>query len=147
MMLKGIAEFIGPDLLWVLASMGHADGLLICDRNFSADRVSRRTVSGKLIVLSGIDAPTVIAGILRLFPLDAFVERPLLHMGPTEDVETPLPVHREVELVCQSAEGRPIKSLAIERFAFYPHAESCFAVVQTAESRPYANFILRKGVV
>ena len=147
MMLKGVAEFIGPDLLWALASMGHADTLLVCDRNFSADRVSRRTVSGKLLVLSGIDAPTAIAGILRLLPLDAFVERPLIHMGPTEDVETLLPVHREVELVCQRAEARRIESLAIERFAFYPHAESCFAVVQTADSRPYANFILRKGVV
>jgi L-fucose mutarotase len=147
MMLKGIPDFIGPDLLWVLGSMGHGDRLLICDRNFSADRVSRKTVSGKLLLLAGIDAPTAIAGILTLFPLDGFIDEPLIHMGPSEDVETLLPVHSEVERICATSEGRPLKSHAVERFAFYPHAESCFAAVQVNESRPYANFVLQKGVV
>ena len=35
----------------------------------------------------------------------------------------------------------------IERFAFYTEARGCFAVVQTAERRPYGNVILTKGVV
>ena len=147
MMLKGIPDFIGPDLLWVLASMGHGDRLLICDRNFAADRVSRKTVSGKLLVLAGIDAPTAIAGILTLFPLDSFIDDPLVHMGPSDDVETLLPVHSEVERICRTSEGRKVNSRAVERFAFYPCAEACFAAVQINESRPYANFILHKGVV
>ena len=35
----------------------------------------------------------------------------------------------------------------LERFEFYVAARSSFAVVQTSERRPYANFLLRKGVV
>jgi len=147
MMLKGVAEFLPPDLLWILASMGHADRLLICDRNFSADRVSQRTTTGKLVTLSGVDAPTAVSGILGLMPLDGFVDHPLIHMAPSEDVETLLPVHRDVERVCREIEGRPLSSRPIERFAFYPHAESCYAVVQTGERRPYANFIVQKGVI
>ena len=147
MMLKGVPEFIDADLLWILASMGHGDGLLIADRNFSADRVSRKTVSGKLKVLNGVNATEGMAGILKLFPLDSFVSDPLWRMGPTEAPDVPLPIHDEVLAICRQSEGREIASRAIERFAFYPCAEACFAVVQTAEARPYANFILKKGVV
>jgi hypothetical protein len=47
-MLKGIPSFLNADLLWALAAMGHGDELAIVDRNFSADRVARKTSSGKL---------------------------------------------------------------------------------------------------
>jgi L-fucose mutarotase len=147
MMLKKIPAFMDAELLWVLASMGHGDELAIVDRNFSAPRVASKTTTRKLIVLAGIDAPTAIGGILELFPLDAFVEQPLSHMGLTENTDKLLDVHEDVQAVCSAAEGRIIVSKPIERFAYYPIAEACFAVIQTAETRPYANFILKKGVV
>ena len=147
MMLKNVPAFIDAELLWILASMGHGDELAIVDRNFSARRVADKTSSGRLIVLPGIDAPTAVEGILKLFPLDDFVDAPLSHMGPVEDHAKLLDVHSEVIDVCSRIEGRPISSIAIERFAYYPIAEAAFAVVQTAETRPYANFILKKGVV
>lgn len=148
MMLKNVPAFIDADLLWVLASMGHGDEIAIVDRNFSAHRVAQKTTTGKLIVLPGIDAPTAIAGILTLFPLDSFVKAPLSHMSAAsgEDDQI-LGVHTDVIRVCSDAEGRTITSTAIERFAYYPIAEACFAVIQTAETRPYANFILKKGVI
>lgn len=127
--------------------MGHGDELAIVDRNFSGDRVARKTTTGKLVVLAGIDAPAAIGGILELLPLDTFVTSPLWHMGPVEDTQRQLEVHTAVEAVCSQIEGRTIVSTPIERFAYYPRAEACAAVVQTAEVRPYANFILKKGVV
>lgn len=148
MMLKNVPYFIDAELLWVLASMGHGDELAVVDRNFSAHRVVPHTTSGKLILLSGIDAPTAIAGILSLMPLDKFVDSPLSHMSnPDGEYGRVLEVHIEVIDVCSRVEGRPITSTAIERFAYYPIAEAAFAVLQTAEKRPYANFILKKGVL
>jgi L-fucose mutarotase len=147
MMLKKIPAFMDAELLWVLASMGHGDEIAIVDRNFSAPRVASKTTTGKLIVLAGIDAPTAIAGILELMPLDHFVEQPLSHMGPVEDMNKMLEVHAAVQAVCSASEGRAIISKPVERFAYYPIAEACFAIIQTAETRPYANFILKKGVV
>ncbi|WP_246731794.1 RbsD/FucU family protein [Methylocapsa sp. S129] len=147
MMLKRIPAFIDPELLWTLASMGHADEIAVVDRNFSARRVAESTTTKKLIVLQGIDAPTAIAGMLELFPLDDFVDMPLSHMGPVEDHTRLLDVHREVIAACSRAEGRPIRSNAVERAAFYPIAKASFAIIQTAETRPYANFILKKGAI
>jgi L-fucose mutarotase len=146
-MLKGIPPFLTADLLWILAAMGHGDELAVVDRNFSADRVARKTASGRLIVLPGIDAPTAIGGILQVLPLDTFVDQPVSHMGPADRSDRLLEVHGDVQTMCAKAEGRTIISKPIERFAYYPLAEACFAVVQTAEARPYANFILKKGVI
>jgi L-fucose mutarotase len=36
---------------------------------------------------------------------------------------------------------------AMERFAFYERARAAFAIVQTGELQPWANFILKKGVI
>jgi L-fucose mutarotase len=147
MMLKGIPHFIDADLLWVLASMGHGDELAIVDRNFSAPRVAQDTTSRRLIILNGMNATDAIEGILKLFPLDGFVDQPLSHMEAADQPGKLLDVHAEVEKICSKAEGRKLTSKPIERFAYYPVAKSCFAVIQTNEDRPYANFILKKGVV
>jgi L-fucose mutarotase len=36
---------------------------------------------------------------------------------------------------------------AVERFAFYDRARAAYAIVLTDERQPFANFILRKGVI
>ncbi|MBY5370065.1 fucose dissimilation pathway protein FucU (plasmid) [Rhizobium sp. WSM1274] len=126
-MLKGVPPFITADVLWVMAAMGHGDELAIVDRNFSGFRVATQTTSGKLLILQGVDAPTAFRGILQMGEL--------------------LDVHKDVLAVCSEVEGRSIASQPVERFAYYPIAMRSFAVIQTAESRPYGNFILKKGVV
>jgi L-fucose mutarotase len=147
MTLKGIPHFMDADLLWVLAAMGHGDELAVVDRNFSAHRVACDTTSGKLIVLNGMNVTDAIAGIIKLFPLDSFVDQPLSHMEAADQPGKLLPVHSDVESICSAAAARKLVSNPIERFAYYPLAKSCFAVIQTSEDRPYANFILKKGVV
>ncbi|MBB5661940.1 L-fucose mutarotase [Rhizobium leguminosarum] len=145
-MLKGVPPFVTADLLWVLASMGHGDELAVVDRNFSGFRVAAQTTSGKLLTL-GVDAPTAVQGILKMMPLDTFGETPLMHMEAVDAPGELLEVHREVIVVCSEAEGRTIASHPVERFAYYPIAMRSFAIIQAAESRPYGNFILRKGVL
>lgn len=146
-MLKGVPPFITADVLWILASMGHGDELAIVDRNFSGFRVAAQTTSGKLLTLEGVDAPAAVRGILQMMPLDAFVDAPVMHMEATDAPGKLLEVHRDVIAECSQAEGRLIVSQPVERFAYYPIAMRSFAVIQTTESRPYGNFILKKGVV
>nr|MBP8972773.1 fucose isomerase [Anaerolineae bacterium] len=43
-MLKGIPRIIPPELLKVLAEMGHGDDLVLADANFPAASVARRLV-------------------------------------------------------------------------------------------------------
>ena|SRR5271166_4039106 len=50
-MLKNISSIISPDLLWLLASMGHGDDLVLVDRNFPAIQVVKQTSTGRLIEL------------------------------------------------------------------------------------------------
>jgi len=147
MALKNIPGILCPDLLWLLSAMGHGDEIAIVDKNFSACRVSKKTVSGKLVSMNAASAPDAIAAILAVMPLDHFVEQPLMHLEDPDQTGIMLPVHADVELLCSTAEKRSITSRPIERFAYYPLAEACFAVVQTGEIRPYGNFILKKGVV
>jgi len=74
-MLKGIDPLLHADLLHVLALMGHGDELVIADRNFPAVSVSRR-----LVRLDGVDAVRAIDAILRVFPLDSYVDDPVVRM-------------------------------------------------------------------
>ena len=146
-MLKHVPAFMDAKLLWVLAAMGHGDELAVVDRNFPARSVALATQSGKLITLGGLDAPTSIAGILELMPLDSFVEAPLAWMDPVDQPGVILPVHADVLAACKQAEGREVAHAVIERHQFYDAARRCFAVVQNSENRPYGCFILKKGVV
>jgi len=40
-----------------------------------------------------------------------------------------------------------VRSVAVERFAFYERAKGAFAVVSTGETALYGNVILKKGVL
>jgi len=146
-MLKHVPSFFDAELLWVLAAMGHGDDLAVVDRNYPAESTAAETVSGKLVTLGGLDAPTCVAGLLELMPLDSFVEAPLAWMDPVDRPGAVLPVHADVLAACEKAEGQPVAHRVIERFEFYKAAKQCFAVVQTSENRPYGCFILKKGVV
>ena len=146
-MLKGISPVLGAEALWVLAAMGHGDDLALVDRNFPAAEVASRTVTGRLVRLAGVDAPTAARAIFSLLPIDGFVEDPLRRMEVVGEPDTVLEVHQQVLVAARAAEGRELPLASIERHAFYAAAREAFAVIQTTESRPYACFLARKGVV
>jgi L-fucose mutarotase len=146
-MLKNISSVISPDLLWCLAAMGHADKLVLVDRNFPAVDVARQTSSGKLIELPGLDIPHATTAILSLMPLDDFVKAPVARMKVVGNPKTILPMQAEVLDIARRSEGRKIEMEALERFAFYEAAKKGFCVVRTSEFRPYGCFIFQMGVI
>jgi L-fucose mutarotase len=138
--LRGINPLLGPDLLHALASMGHGDSIAIVDANFPAAAYARQ-----LIVLRGVDAPTVLAAILTVFPVDDFVPDPIAVMQVVGDAAVlPDPVREFTGLLSQQGLQPPV---ALERQAFYRAAGQAFAIVQTGERRFYGNILLRKGVI
>ena len=71
-MLKGIANIISPELLKILMEMGHGDEIVIADGNFPSASMAQR-----LVRLDGHDVPEVLKAVLRLLPLDIFVDNPV----------------------------------------------------------------------
>lgn len=141
-MLKNISPLISPELLKILAEMGHGDEIVLADSNFpSASHTNR------LVRADGHHITPLLAAILDLFPLDTFVECPAFVMQ-TVDPEAPTPpVWPEYRQVMNEAERREIKIEAIERFSFYERARSAYAIVATGETALYGNLILKKGVI
>ncbi len=139
-MLKGISPLLSPDLLHVLASMGHGDELVLADANFPAATHARR-----LVQLPGCSAPDVLHVVLGVLPLDDFVPHAALTMQVVGDADARPPVVVEFDTVLQAHACAP--SAALERFAFYERAARAFAIVATGETRTYGNILLKKGVV
>ena len=147
-MLKNINPFLNADLLYVLRAMGHGDELALVDCNFPSTSVAAGTVMEKPIELEGVDIPAAAKAILSVFPLDSFVDEPVIRMevvgAPDEIVEC----HRDMQKVMDADKGRSWRMGHIERHAFYERAGNAFAVVSAmSERRPYGCFILTKGVI
>jgi len=146
-MLKNIPSIISPDLLKVLMEMGHGDELVIADGNFPAASIALETVSGQLIRLDGHGVPPVLEAVLKLFPLDQYVEKPicLMQVVPGDPVKTP--IWDQYHKIITAAETTFRGFEMIERFAFYERAKNAYAVIATSESAQYANVILKKGCI
>jgi L-fucose mutarotase len=139
-MLKGLSPLLSPDLLHVLASMGHGDEIVLADGNFPAATHARR-----LVRLPGLPAPQVLDAVLSVLPLDTFVAQAAFTMQVVGDAAAIPPAVAEFNGIlgkhsCQAA-------ASLERFAFYERAAAAFAIVATGETRIYGNIILKKGVV
>ena len=142
-MLKGIPSILSPELLKILMEMGHGDTIVIGDGNFPAASLAPE---GRLVRLDGHGVPEVLDAILRLFPLDSYVEAPvsLMEVMPGDPVDTPI-WDTYAGIVERRVPGTKIGH--IERFKFYDTAKRAYAIVATGETALYANIILQKGVV
>ena len=85
-MLKGIPKILSPELLKVLAEMGHSDRLVISDGNFPAESMGKDAI---VIRCDGHGVPEILDAILQVFPLDSYVEHPvnLMEVMPGDTVE------------------------------------------------------------
>lgn len=141
-MLKGIDPLLGPDLLHVLAAMGHGDEIAIVDANFPAAATARR-----LIRVDGAAAPAVLCAVLSLLPLDTFTETPAAVMAVVDDPGAVPPPVREFQSILDGISGARVPMASLERSDFYERARRAFAVVATGERRFYGNILVTKGVV
>ena len=145
-MLKGIDPLLTPELLKVLAEMGHGDEIVIADANFTATTLG---VGKPLIRLPGVGVLRACEAVLSLLPLDAAVAQPASYM---QVGDTPAgyrsALQREVITRLDAAGlARAAQFEAVERFAFYDRVRAAYAIVHTGEMQPYANFIFKKGVI
>jgi L-fucose mutarotase len=139
-MLKNIPVIISPDLLYSMMKMGHGDELVLADGDFPVE-----TFSNRVVYAYGHEIPPLLEAILRFFPLDPFVERPVAIMAPVdEDVSEP-PNWSTYRAILKKNESRFKDFEYVERFDFYKRAKESFLVVATGE--PDGNLILKKGVV
>ncbi len=139
-MLKNIAACISPDLLKILAEMGHGDEIVLADAHFPAHSMNARVVRA-----DGVLITKLLAGILPLFELDSYAD-PLVMMAAVKgDKLDPQLEIRYMEVVRQFVpNARP--PVQIDRQAFYERVQKSFAVVVTGETGKYGNILLKKGV-
>ena len=144
-MLKGIDPLLTPDLLRLLADMGHDDALVLADANFTAVRLA----AGKPVLrLPGTGMAQVVRAVDSVLPLAADVDHPLAFMQ-VSGTQAPYlsALQREVLDVLRPSLLEHQSAEAVERFAFYERVRGAFAIVVTGERQPFGNFILRKGVI
>ena len=146
-MLKAIDPALNADVLFALRAMGHGDRLVVCDTNFPADSIARRTALGRLLRIDNVSAARAVGAILSVLPLDTFVDDAAIRM---EIVGSPLdmpPVQQEVQAAIDRAEGKSWPLVGVERHAFYEMAKTAYCIITTGERRFYGCFLFTKGVI
>jgi L-fucose mutarotase len=141
-LLKKIPNILSPDLLKIIAEMGHGDEIVIADGNFPASSIAQR-----LVRLDGHPIPPILEAVLQLFPLDTYVEKPVSLMAVMPGDKIQPVIWEEYRKVIRGSKEPFSDFEYVERFAFYERARKAYAVIATGESALYANVILKKGVV
>ncbi len=144
-MLKGVPNIISPQLLKVLHEMGHSDRLVIADGNFPAESMGKDAI---VIRLDGHGVPEILEAILKLFPLDSYVEKPVSLMAVMKGDTVETPIWDTYQEIIKKYDSRGEDAVGqIDRFQFYEEARSAYAILATSEKALYANIMLQKGVI
>lgn len=141
-MLIGISPLLSPELLSVLYKMGHGDEIVLADAHFPGE-----TFNKKVIRADGLKIAELLNAILPLFPLDEYVDCPLIMMAAVKGDRLDDKVEESYLEKINKFWPDQQQIERIERFAFYERTKSAFAVVMTGETAKYGNIILKKGVV
>lgn len=136
-MLKGISPVISPDMLKILAEMGHGDEIVIADAHFPGHALNSRVIRA-----DGVAAEALLSGIIALFELDTYATAVVM-MTPVEGDTLDPAVEERYRRALDYKGGIE----RIERFAFYERAKKAYAVVLSGERAKYGNIILKKGVI
>jgi L-fucose mutarotase len=139
-MLKGIHPAIGPELLKVLAEMGHGDEIILADAHFPG-----HSFNDQVLRTDGVKITTLLDGILPLFELDSY-DDPLIMMQAVEGDSLDPYVESSYRAEIEKHAPNAPEVIRIGRFEFYDRAEKAAVVVMTGETAKYGNIILKKGV-
>jgi L-fucose mutarotase len=141
-MLKGIPSILSPDLMKILLEMGHGDEIVFADGNFPSASCAQR-----LVRCDGHKITALLQAVMKLFPLDTYVEKPLALMKVVPGDSIKPVIWDEYRSIIQKYNGQLNDFELLERFAFYERAKKAYAIVATSENELYANIILKKGVL
>lgn len=140
-MLIGLPAILGPELLYTLRAMGHGDEIAIVDGNYPAQEHARR-----LVRADGHHLVPLLEAILAVMPLDTATEYAVFRAAYLNDPAQRRPIHDRIDATvaarAPSFAVRPLKGDDL-----YPRIRAAHTIVATSEPQPYANVILRKGVI
>jgi len=115
--------------------------LVLADAHFPG-----HTCNQIVIRADGLQIADLLAAILPLYELDAYVDTPLVMMEAVEG-DTLDPLVEAAYLQSIHFTNPDVAAVErIDRFAFYERARNAFAVVMTGETAKYGNILLKKGV-
>ena len=144
-MLKGISPMLTPELLKVLCEMGHSDIIVIADGNFPAETMGKNSI---VIRMDGHGVPEILEAILKVFPLDQYIEKPVSLMERVPGDNADVSIWKKYDELIEKEEPRGTAVIQkLERFEFYEEAKKAYAIIATSETSQYANVILQKGCV
>jgi len=138
-MLKTISPLISPELLKVLAEMGHGDEIIFSDAHFPA-----HSMGPQVIRADGLLVSDLLQAIIPLF--DGEIGRRVLGGGGGVEGDTLDPEVERRYRNALSLQAPCPDIIRINRFAFYERAQKAFAIVITGERAKYGNILLKKGV-
>ena len=121
-MLKGIDPVISPELLKIIMEMGHGDELVIGDGNFPAASCAQR-----LVRLDGHGVCEILDALLKLYPLDTYVDAPVGLMAVTPGDNVVPVIWEDYRRIVKEREGDHNIEM-IERFEFYERAKKAYAI-------------------
>lgn len=149
-MLKGIPPILSPELLKILAQMGHTDEITIADANFPG-----HSFDLPVIRMDGHGIPEILDAVLQLMPLDTYPDAQGKELAPctlmaveaNDPVKTPIwEVYRKIVGKYDARGAACFRK--INKWDFYQQTrERSCAVIMTGEKALYGNMILRKGVL
>ena len=147
-MLKNVPAILSPELLKVLAEMGHSDRICLGDGNFPGASMAKAK-NAIFLRADGHGVPELLDAILQVIPLDTYVEKPAILMEKMDcDKDLVIPVWDTYKEIVAKHDERGEKAVGnYERFEFYEQAKDCYCIIQTGETAIYANVIVQKGVV
>lgn len=143
-MLKGVPSVLSPQLLKVLAEMGHGDEIVIADGNFFAESMGKNAV---VVRADGHGVPEILDAVLQMMPLDQYVPHPAALMEVVPGDKCIPVIWNQYRSILEKRREDPSAVEMMERFAFYERAKKAYAIVATGETAIYANILLKKGVV
>lgn len=140
-MLKGISPLISPQLLEVMARMGHGDELVLADAHFPGESLGKRVIR-----TDGLRIADLLEAIMPLLELDSYVPHPVIMMEPVAGDQADPKVEASYRRSIMITNPSLPEIKRIDRYAFYERAGKAFAIVMTGETAKYGNVILIKGV-
>ncbi len=141
-MLANISHLITPEIYELIYHMGHLDELVIADANYKASAMSQKTV------YSGAQSShTLLAEILKYFPLDVDEEFPVTVMSLDYGIYEEPQVWQDYQEVLSAASPSPVILNKVSRKEFYQRTKQAYATIQTADPRVMADIIIKKGFV
>ena len=126
-MLNEIPGIFSPELMKILMEMGHGDELVIADGNFPAVSNAQR-----LVRADGHNVPELLEAILRCFPLDIYVDKPVSLMSVVRGDDTKPAIWEEYRKLLKPAEKNVMSLNLWNALSFMKEPEKLMPLLRQA---------------